>query len=64
MNINYLRQSRVNKGYSQMEVARYINVTNGVVCHWEKGLKCPRADILTKLCRLLDMDANKLLDLE
>lgn len=64
MNTDYLRQSRVSKGYSQIEVARYINVTNGVVSHWENGLKCPRADMLIKLCRLLDMDANKLLNLE
>ncbi len=63
MNLNYFIQSRNSKGYSKTMLAKELGVSTAIICHWEKGLKNPKVSVLIELCRILDMDANKLLNL-
>ena len=64
MNRKYLKESRINKKYSQKELSKKIGVTESIVSQWENGSKNPKVSTLIELCLLLDMDANILLNLK
>lgn len=64
MNKSYLKESRINKKYSQKELGKRIGVTESIISQWEGGYKNPKVSTLIELCKLLDMDANILLNLK
>ena len=64
MNKKYLRECRISKKYSQKELGKKIGVTESIVSQWESGFKNPKVSTLIELCRLLNMDANILLNLK
>ena len=50
--------------YSQKELGKKIGVTESTISQWESGCKNPKVSTLIELCKLLDMDANILLNLK
>ena len=64
MNKKYLRECRISKKYSQKELGKKIGVTESTISQWESGCKNPKVSTLIELCKLLDMDANILLNLK
>ena len=64
MNKKYLRESRIYRKYSQKELGKKIGVTESTISQWESGSKNPKVSTLIELCKLLDMDANILLNLK
>lgn len=56
-----LRRSR---GLTQKQLAEMLNVTDGAVSKWERGLNFPDLSILDPLAKALDTDLLHLLDLE
>lgn len=44
-----LKQLRKERGYSQKKFAELLNVTQGAVSQWEKGLTRPDTDMLTRI---------------
>lgn len=58
---NIIRQKRLEKGFTQEQVANYLGVTTPAVSKWEKGTTYPDITLLPALARLLDTDLNTLL---
>lgn len=53
-----LRETRLNKGLSQYELARRAKVARPQIIGIEKGLINPRIATLQKLCAALDMEIH------
>lgn len=47
-----LRAARINKGLTQEEVAKALNVTKKTVGSWEMGKTMPKTDKIEHLCSL------------
>lgn len=50
-----LKAARVNKGLTQMDVAKKLNVTEKTVGAWENKKSMPKVDKIDALCTLLGM---------
>lgn len=48
-------------GLSQVEIAKYLNISQSNISHYLKGDKLPALDTLANLCKLLDVDTNYIL---
>lgn len=59
-----IRKYREKKGISQTELAQMLGIKNNRVSNWEQGLNRPDADILAKLCCLLDVPPSELLGVQ
>lgn len=61
---NYIKEAREEKGISQRELAKRINVDNALISKIEKGkVNKPNYLTLVKLCKELDLDLIDLLNL-
>lgn len=56
-----LKQLRIQKGFSQVELATRLHVVRQTISKWEKGLSVPDAEIVTKLAQELDVTVSQLL---
>lgn len=50
--------------YSQKEIAKMLNISEGNITNWKKGENLPSVDTLYKLCIILDESSDYLLGLE
>ena len=57
-----IRKFREDRGYSQIELAQLIGVSNSRISNWEQGVNRPDADILVDLCKTLNVSPSELLD--
>jgi putative transcriptional regulator len=57
---NGLRQARLQRGLSQMELAKKVGTSRGSVNRWECGLGSPNLPHLRKLCQFLGVPAEEL----
>ena len=48
-----LKAARINKGLTQEDVAKALNVTKKTVGSWEMGKTMPKIDKIEHLCSLL-----------
>lgn len=55
-----IRYFRLLKRYSQEQIARKMNITQGAVSQWEKGRTVPDAGTLIQLAKLFDCTVNDL----
>ena len=58
--IEALKQSNV----KQEELAKKIGVSQSMISHYVSGRKMPALDTLSRLCSVLDLDANEILCVE
>lgn len=66
---NNLKNARIKLGLNQKELAERISkkgkrVGNTTISNWEKGITTPDVDNIAIICKLLNVDANYLLDLK
>jgi transcriptional regulator with XRE-family HTH domain len=47
---------------SQKDMAKLIGVSNSRVSNWEQGVNRPDVDLLAKICSVLNVSADELLD--
>ena len=59
MGIKILRQRL---GYSQLQLAEMLGVTDKAVSRWERGIGVPDISIITKLSILLNVDTDNLIE--
>lgn len=65
MKINeIIRQRRLEKGYTQEQMASFLGVSAPAVNKWEKAISYPDITLLPALARLLDTDLNTLLSFQ
>lgn len=53
-----IKEARLNKGFTQEELAQMIGITKGAIANYENQVSVPKLDILLKLMNCLDHDAN------
>lgn len=58
-----LKELRIEKSYSQFELARLLNVDQRTISNWEKAVREPNFDMLIKITRLFDVSTDYLLGL-
>jgi len=58
-----IKQLREDLGLNQTEFASMIGVSNSRVSNWEKGINRPDVDLLSKICEVLHVSADDLLEL-
>ena len=58
---NFISECRKEKGYSQVELANRLNISNKTVSKWERGNGFPDVSLLMPLCEELSVSVNELL---
>jgi ribosome-binding protein aMBF1 (putative translation factor) len=56
-----IRAARVHRGWSVVDLAEKLGVTRQCVESWEAGKTAPRAQRVTKVARVLDLEPAALL---
>ena len=59
-----LKELRIEKGIGQVELAKAINVSKGIISLWENGLREPKLSNLIALAQCLDVSTDYLVGLE
>ena len=49
------------RGWTQLELAQKLNVTDKAVSKWERGAGCPDVSLLPELCRFLGVNLEDML---
>ena len=57
----FIRIKRMEKNYSQKDLAELLFVTEGAVSKWERGVSYPDITLITDLCRVLDISEHELI---
>ena len=55
-----IKNARENKNLSQQQLADLLDVTDGTISNYEKGVAFPRWEAIKKICSILDVDPNYL----
>lgn len=56
-----LHKKRIEKGWSQVELAKRSGITNVSIFNYEKGLRFPRRDVLYKLAEALECEVSDII---
>lgn len=59
-----LMEALQQSGIKQADLAKKIGVTQSMISHYANGRKLPALDTLSRICTVLDLDANELLCVE
>ena len=59
-----LKELRIEKGVGQIELAKAINVSKGIISLWENGLREPKLSNLIALANFFDVSLDYLAGLE
>ena len=52
---SFIKSKRIEKNYSQKELAEMLYVTEGAVSKWERGISYPDITLVSDICRILDI---------
>lgn len=61
---NNIREARKRKKLTQKELAKKVGVSHNTISDWESGNHKPDVDTIMLLCKILEVDANYMLDWE
>ena len=59
-----LKELRIEKGVGQVDLAKAINVSNGIISLWENGLREPKLSNLIILAKHFEVSIDYLAGLE
>ena len=59
-----LKKIRKEKGFTQGEIASYLNISRQAISQWERGISYPDMDNLILLCKLYKVNISDLTPLE
>ena len=57
----FIKSKRIEKNYSQKELAEMLFVTEGAVSKWERGASYPDITLISDICRVLDVSEHELI---
>ena len=57
----FIKQKRMEKNYSQKDLAEQLFVTEGAVSKWERGVSYPDITLISDICRVLDVSEHELI---
>ena len=58
----FIKEKRLEKNYSQKELADLLFVTESAVSKWERGVTYPDITLITDICRVLDITEHELIE--
>ena len=58
-----LKEARLEKGWTQKQLAEAIKTTDDSIFSWEKGRSQPSIEFLRKLCQVLEVSSDYLIGL-
>lgn len=56
---SFIKSKRMEKHYSQKELAEMLYVTEGAVSKWERGITYPDITLISDICRILDISEHE-----
>lgn len=59
-----LKSLRIEKGLTQKELAKELNVSDKLISKWETGLSIPNAEFILSICTYFGIDANEFIGLK
>ena len=59
-----LKELRIEKGVGQVELAKELNVSKGIISLWENGLREPKLSNLFALAKYFDVSIDYLAGLD
>ena len=57
---SFIKSKRIEKNYSQKELAELLYVTEWAVSKWERGLSYPDITMISDICSALDISEHEL----
>ena len=60
---NKLKELRKEKGLTQKELAKKLNISVTGYASWEQGLAEPNLNAIKTICKIFNISADELLDL-
>ena len=57
----YIKSKRIEKNYSQKELAEILFVTEGAISKWERGVSYPDITLVSDICRALEISEHELI---
>lgn len=58
---SFIKTKRIEKNYSQKDLAEQLFVTEGAVSKWERGVSYPDITLIPDICRVLDINEHELI---
>ena len=58
---SFIKTKRIEKNYSQKDLAELLFVTEGAVSKWERGVSYPDITLISDICRVLDVSEHELI---
>ena len=58
---SFIKEKRINKNYSQKDLADLLYVTESAVSKWERGVSYPDITLITNICRILEISEKELI---
>ena len=58
---SFIKAKRIEKNYSQKDLAEKLFVTEGAVSKWERGVSYPDITLISDICRVLDVSEHELI---
>ena len=58
---SYIKARRIEKNYSQKDLAEMLFVTEGAVSKWERGISYPDITLISDICRVLEISEHELI---
>ena len=58
-----LKEIRLEKGFTQKQLAIAVGLTETALCNYEKGIREPSLDVFKQLCIVLEVSSDYLLGL-
>lgn len=58
---SFIKEKRINKNYSQKDLAELLYVTESAVSKWERGVTYPDITLITDICRVLEVSEKELI---
>lgn len=58
---SFIKARRVEKNYSQKDLAELLFVTEGAVSKWERGISYPDITLISDICRVLEISEHELI---
>lgn len=59
-----IRKARLKMGLTQAQLGKMLGKSDNVITNWERGTNRPDADMIEKLCNILNISPNELLNWE
>ena len=56
---SYIKAKRIEKNYSQKDLAELLFVTEGAVSKWERGVTYPDITLISEICRVLEISEHE-----